>query len=97
MPFAYTGRMIDGTDVVLFLSRSGHHYTVKKGDTLDDTYRVDEIKTSEATITHIPTNIQQTLIFNSTAVGSSSLSASAAVDTPIAALRKPLALVPLED
>ncbi len=98
MPFTYTGRMIDGNDVVLFLSRSGHHYTVKKGDTVDDTYRVDEIKTSEATITHIPTNTQQTLAFSSTAVGSSSLASAAANTAPaIDVLHKPLALAPQED
>lgn len=81
LPFAFIGRMIDGNDVILFLSKNGRQYTVKANDLLDDTYRVDKITDNNAVLTYLPMNIQQTLVFNSTAVGSSILSASASATT----------------
>lgn len=85
LPFAFIGRMIDGNDVILFLSKNGRQYTVKANDILDDSYRVDKITDNDAVLTYLPMNIQQTLVFNSTAVGSSSLSASTSITTMQAA------------
>ena len=81
LPFTFIGRMIDGNDVILFLSKNGRQYTAKANDVLDDTYRVDKITDNNAVLTYLPMNIQQTLVFNSTAVGSSVLSASASATT----------------
>lgn len=79
LPFTFIGRMVDGNEVILFLSKNGRQYTVKANDVLDDTYRLDKITDSDAVLTYLPMNIQQTLVFNSTAVGSSALSASASI------------------
>lgn len=79
LPFTFIGRMIDGNDVILFLSKSNRQYTAKVNDVLDDMYRVDKITDSNAVLTYLPMNIQQTLVFNSTAVGISALSASASI------------------
>jgi hypothetical protein len=71
--FTFLGRMIDGNDVILFLFRNGKQYTVKTNDVMDETYRVDKITNSNAVLTYLPTNSQQTLVFNSNAVGSSAM------------------------
>jgi hypothetical protein len=60
--------MIDGKDVVLFLLKNGQQYSVRTHDTLDGTYRVGEITDKLAVLTYLPMNMQQTLLFNSSAV-----------------------------
>jgi hypothetical protein len=77
LPFTFIGRMIDGSDVTLFLTNNNQQYSVKLSDVLDGSYRVDKITDKSAVLTYLPMNIQQELVFNSTAVGISSLSASA--------------------
>lgn len=74
LPFVFLGRMIDKGEVTVFLSKNGQQYTAKVNDVLDDTYRVDSITAGNAVLTYIPLNIQQTLVFNSTAIGSSAMS-----------------------
>ena len=64
LPFAYIGRMMDGKNVTLFLARNDSQYTAKENDVLDNTYRIDKITDSDATLTYLPMNIQQTLVFN---------------------------------
>ena len=81
LPFTFIGRMIDGDDVTLFLTNNNNQYNAKLNDVLDSTYRVDKITDKSAVLTYLPLNIQQELVFNSTAVGISSLSASASVMT----------------
>lgn len=74
LTFTFIGRMIDGNEVILFLSNNGRQYNVKNGDVIDDNYRVEKINATNAILTYLPMNIQQTLAFNSTAVGSRSVS-----------------------
>ena len=74
LPFVFLGRMIDKGEVTVFLSKNGLQYTAKVNDILDDTYRVESITADNAVLTYIPLNIQQTLVFNSTAIGSSAMS-----------------------
>jgi len=74
LAFTFLGRMVDKGEVTVFLFKSGRQYTVKVNDVLDDTYRVDKITAANAVLTYIPLNIQQTLVFNSTAIGSSAMS-----------------------
>lgn len=84
--FAFVGRLIDGKDVSLFLTRNGHAYLAKVNDVLDDAYRVDKITDVDATLTYLPTNSQQKVTFNSTAVGSSALAGTASADSlPVSA------------
>lgn len=77
LPFTYIGKMQDGNDVVLFLSGNGKNYTVKAGDVLDNSYRVDKIGDNEAVFTYLLMNTPQTLSFNSNAGRAPALSASA--------------------
>lgn len=69
LSFTFAGRMIDGEQVILFLSKNGRQYTVKVGDVLDETYRLESVTNINAVLTYLPMNIQQTLSFNSTAIG----------------------------
>lgn len=68
--------MLDGKEVTVFLSKGDHRYTVKEQDVMDVTYRVDKISESEAVLTYLPTDTQQTLSFNTTAAANSLISAS---------------------
>lgn len=77
LPFTFIGRVIDRNEVTLFLYKNGRQYSVKVNDLLEETYRVDRITDGSALLTYLPTNVQQELVFNSTAVGSSALSATA--------------------
>ncbi len=76
LPFTFIGRMVDGKVTILFLSKGDNRYTVKEKDVLDETYRVDKISESEAMLTHLPTDTQQTLSFNTTAAANSLINAS---------------------
>lgn len=76
LPFKFIGRMIDGNEVPLFLANNNQLYSARVSDVLDSTYRVDKITEKTALLTYLPMNIQQELVFNSTAVGISALSAS---------------------
>lgn len=76
MPFSFIGRMIDGKEVTLFLSRNGRQFASKVAETLDNTYRIDEITVTDATFTYLPTGTQQRLMFNSSSIGSSTLGTS---------------------
>lgn len=69
--------MIDGHEVTLYLSKNNQQYSAKLNDVLDGNYRVDKITYKSAVLTYLPLNIQQELLFNSTAIGISALSASA--------------------
>jgi hypothetical protein len=95
MPFTYIGRMIDRGDVTLFLGRNGHQYTVRKGDVIEEAYRIDEIGSTEVVLTHLPTNTRQTLLLGSTVVGSKSVGeAGLAGATGVSEFRPPLPLIP---
>ncbi len=88
LPFIFIGRMVDGNEVTLFLSKSDRQYTVKEKDILDDTYRVEKISDSDAVLTYLPTDTQQKLLFNVTTVGSSAdTSQLHAVQRPIIPLQ----------
>lgn len=76
LPFTFIGRLIDGNDVTLYLSKNNQQYSAKLSDVLDGTYKVDKITSKSAVLTYLPLNIQQELVFNSTAIGISALSAS---------------------
>jgi hypothetical protein len=75
LPFIYIGRMIDGDVVTLFLTGNNQLYSAKLNDILDGAYRVDKIAEKSAVLTYLPMNIQQELVFNSTAIGATALNA----------------------
>lgn len=76
LPFNFIGRMLDGSEVTLFISNAGNHYTVKVHDVVEDTYRVEKIAESEAVLTHLPTGTEQTLVFNTTQAANALISAA---------------------
>jgi hypothetical protein len=47
--------------LTIFLARQDKNFTVRAGDLLDDTYRVDAIKGPIVELTYMPLNIKQTL------------------------------------
>jgi hypothetical protein len=73
VPFTFVGRMIDGNKITLFVTQNDHQFLVRVNDVIGGAYRVDNITGTNAVLTYLPTNTQQTLIFNSTAIGSSAL------------------------
>lgn len=76
LPFVFIGRMLDGKEVTVFLTKNDNHYSVKEKDIVDNVYRVDKIGESEAVLTYLPTNTQQTLSFNTTPAKNALISAS---------------------
>jgi len=64
LPFAYLGKLLDGTEVLAFVSQGGVTRILRKGDTLQD-YRVEAITQSAATFVYLPLDQRQTLNFGS--------------------------------
>lgn len=61
LPFTYLGKLLEGERSVVFLTKLDRNYTVKSGDVIEDTYRVDEIRVPMMTLTYMPLNMKQTL------------------------------------
>ena len=61
MPFTYIGKIEEPGRSMVFLSRDGNNYSVKQGDQIDGTYRVEEITPQAVILTYLPLNIRQTL------------------------------------
>jgi hypothetical protein len=62
LPFAFMGsyKSQDGNPT-FFLTAGDRVYDVKVGDTLDNTYSVDGVKSGQLLLTYMPLKIQQTL------------------------------------
>lgn len=61
LPFTYIGMMQEGMGKVVFLAKQDNSYAIRKGDVLDGTYRVEEIKESEVVLTYLPLNMKQSM------------------------------------
>jgi hypothetical protein len=61
LPFAYFGQMAEEGKAVAFLSRGNVNYPVRQGETLEGSYRVDEIRRDAIVLTYLPLQQQQTL------------------------------------
>jgi len=61
LPFAYIGKMADGAQVVVFVHAGDRNFSVRDGDVIDGTYRVDRIEPPTMTVTYLPLNQKQTL------------------------------------
>ena len=61
LPFKYIGKIMDGSEIVVFLEKQNSNYAVRAGDKLDNTYKVDEIKPGVMTLTYLPLGQQQTI------------------------------------
>ena len=63
LPFAFMGSYTakDGA-AVYFLTAGDRVYDVKVGDTLDESYSVDGVKSGQLLLTYLPLKIQQSLV-----------------------------------
>jgi hypothetical protein len=61
LPFKYIGKLGDDGQYTVFLSAQNKNYAVKLGDTVIQTYRVDEIKPPVMILTYLPTNTKQNM------------------------------------
>lgn len=62
LPFAYMGKLIEDGQTTVFLTKQDRNYVVKTGDTIDGTYKVEEVSARILTLTYLPLNIKQTLM-----------------------------------
>ena len=65
LPFTYLGKMQEGETgpVTIHLMQGEQSYSVKKGDVIDKTYRVENIDAAHIVLTYLPLSIKQTLTF----------------------------------
>lgn len=61
LPFTYMGKMMEDDQIIVYLSRQDRNYAVKQGQTIDGTYRVDDISGGTMLVTYLPLNQQQIL------------------------------------
>lgn len=61
LPFVYLGKMIYDGATTVFLASQDRNFTVKEGDVIDGSYRVDSIKGPLLTLTYLPLDTQQTM------------------------------------
>jgi hypothetical protein len=62
LPFTYMGSYApNGTQPVFFLTQGDRVYDVRVGDTLDNTYSIDEFNNGQLTLTYRPLNVKQQL------------------------------------
>jgi len=59
LPFTYLGKYQDAAAQVFFLVRGDRVLTVKVGDTIEGTYKVDGIVGTSLGLTYLPLNIKQ--------------------------------------
>lgn len=61
LPFTYLGRLIDGGRVTVYLATEGRNLAVRKGDVIDDTWRVESIGPATMVFRHLPEGRRQSL------------------------------------
>ena len=61
LPFEFFGRMVENGTTMVFLHRQDDVFTVKAGDTIAGTYRIEEINGTEVVMTYLPLKQRQTL------------------------------------
>jgi hypothetical protein len=62
LPFAFMGSYrTQGGGAVYYLTAGDRVYDVKVGDTLDNTYSVDGVRSGQLLLTYMPLKIQQSI------------------------------------
>ena len=61
LPFTFLGRYQDSDKPVILLVKQDRIYTVKAGDVIENTYRVDGIAGTTLGLTYLPLKIKQTI------------------------------------
>lgn len=66
LPFQFVGRLDDRSDLQVFLQNGEKIYVVRKGDVIDDTWRIERISDEELSLVYLPLRLTQTLPVGST-------------------------------
>lgn len=66
MPFQFVGRLTDHADLQVFLQSGEKIYVVRKGDVIDETWRIEGISDAELSFVYLPLHVSQTLSVGST-------------------------------
>ncbi|MET0778477.1 MAG: hypothetical protein ABWZ65_23665 [Pseudomonas mandelii] len=66
MPFQFVGKLADRADLQVFLQNGEKIYVVRKGDVIDDTWRIEGISDVELSLVYLPLHLAQTLSVGST-------------------------------
>ena len=61
LPFAYIGRLSEDRDTTVFLALGDRNLVVKPGDTIDNTYKLEEISDSAVVLMYLPLGQRQAL------------------------------------
>ena len=61
LPFQFIGRMGNDNDLQIFLQSGEKLYVVRKGDVIEDTYRLERVSASELHLVYLPLHQSQTL------------------------------------
>ncbi|MGF6594462.1 hypothetical protein [Pseudomonas sp. 2835] len=61
LPFQFVGRLDDRDDKQVFLQSGEKLYVVRRGDVIDDTYRIEQISATELSLVYLPLHLSQTL------------------------------------
>jgi len=66
LPFQFVGRLDDRSDLQVFLQNGEKIYVVRKGDVIDETWRIERISDVELSLVYLPLHVSQTLPVGST-------------------------------
>jgi hypothetical protein len=66
LPFQFVGRLDDRSDLQVFLQNGEKIYVVRKGDVIDETWRIERISKEELSLVYLPLHLSQTLSVGST-------------------------------
>ncbi|MEG0858715.1 MAG: hypothetical protein RSD81_18160 [Pseudomonas sp.] len=61
LPFQFVGRLDDRDDQQVFLQSGEKLYVVRRGDVIDDIYRIEHISATELSVVYLPLHLSQTL------------------------------------
>jgi len=61
LPFVYMGRLSEESNSTVFLTLGDRNLVVKPGDTIDNTYKLEEVGDSAIVLTYLPMNQRQIL------------------------------------
>lgn len=66
LPFHYLGKLVEDGHTTVFLADRERNYVVRKGDTVNGTWRIEEIAQDHLTVSFLPLRSKQTLAFDTT-------------------------------
>ncbi len=61
LPFQFVGRLHNLEDEQVFLQSGEKLYVVRRGDVIDDIYRIEQISATELSLVYLPLHLSQTL------------------------------------